>query len=70
TQVIRKAQKKYKTDIFGFGNAIHRDNPKLWNKIKKDWDEEFLDMDVEVNVDFKIRGLGTISNSFLESIKE
>ncbi|MDN4106424.1 Ger(x)C family spore germination protein [Paenibacillus polymyxa] len=70
TQAIRKAQKKYKTDIFGFGNAIHRDNPKLWNKIKKDWDEEFVDMDVEVNVNFKIRGLGTISNSFLESIKE
>ncbi|MEW9672509.1 Ger(x)C family spore germination protein [Ammoniphilus sp. 3BR4] len=32
---VKKA-KKLKIDIFGFGEAIHRADPKAWKKIKKD----------------------------------
>ncbi len=32
---VRKAQKSYKADIFGFGEAIHRADPKTWSALKK-----------------------------------
>lgn len=32
---VRKAQKSYKADIFGFGEAIHRADPRTWKSIKK-----------------------------------
>lgn len=59
---INKA-KKLKSDIFGFGAAIHRRNPTYWNKVKDDWDSQFSDLKVEINVDVRIRRLGTIGNS-------
>ncbi|WP_233260594.1 Ger(x)C family spore germination protein, partial [Paenisporosarcina sp. OV554] len=33
-QTIESVQKQYESDIFGFGEAIHRSNPKEWKKIK------------------------------------
>ncbi|AET58582.1 Ger(x)C family spore germination protein [Paenibacillus terrae] len=68
---VRKAQKSYKSDIFGFGEAIHRANPKTWNSLKKNWDREHLaELPVDIKVDFKIRRLGTIGSSFLNDMKE
>lgn len=68
-QSIRQVQEDYEVDIFGFGEAIHRSDPKAWKKLKKDWDKEFEDMTVNIKVDVKIRGIGTVGNSFLEKIK-
>jgi spore germination protein KC len=68
---IEKVQNKYKVDIFGFGEAIHRANPKAWEKMKEDWDQYFTDdLQVSVKVDIKTRRLGTVSNSFLQDMKE
>jgi len=69
-QTIESVQKQYKTDIFGFGQAIHRSNPKTWKKIKDQWSERFVDLPVDVKVDFKLRSTGTLDNSFLQSLKE
>ncbi|MEH7246849.1 Ger(x)C family spore germination protein [Neobacillus niacini] len=69
-KTIDTLQKKYKTDIFGFGEAIHRSNPKEWNKIKDNWDEEFSNLTVNIKVDLKILNTGTVNNSFLEKIKD
>lgn len=55
--VIKIAQKE-KIDIFGFGELINRDNPKVWNKMKKDWNEVFSELDVHVNVEAYIRRPG------------
>ncbi|OMF44141.1 Ger(x)C family spore germination protein [Paenibacillus peoriae] len=68
---VRKAQKSYKADIFGFGEAIHRADPRTWKSIKKNWDYEyFTELPVHIKVDFKIRRLGTIGSSFLNDIRE
>ncbi|MBP1174195.1 MULTISPECIES: Ger(x)C family spore germination protein [unclassified Paenibacillus] len=68
---VRKAQKSYKADIFGFGEAIHRADPRTWKSIKKNWDyEHFAELPVNIKVNFKIRRLGTIGSSFLNDIKE
>lgn len=69
-QVIYKAQKEYKTDIFGFGEVIHRSNSKMWKEYKDDWDKEFEDLSVNIQVDVKLRRLGTITDSFLNDVEE
>ncbi|MGR6018729.1 Ger(x)C family spore germination C-terminal domain-containing protein [Bacillus paranthracis] len=35
-QTIKKVQKQYGTDIFGFGEAIHRKYPSEWKGLKKE----------------------------------
>jgi len=67
---IKKVQKTYKVDIFGFGKAIYRADPAAWQKLKKNWDKTFVNLPVNVKVDVKIRRLGTVSNSFLNEMKK
>jgi spore germination protein KC len=69
-QTIDVVQTKYKVDIFGFGNAIHRSDPKAWKWLKKDWDKHFAEASIDVNVQLKIKRTGTITNSFFEQVKE
>ncbi|MDM5333897.1 Ger(x)C family spore germination protein [Ureibacillus composti] len=69
-KTIATLQTKYKTDIFGFGEEIHRSNPKEWNTIKNNWEEEFSNLTTNVDVDLKILGTGTIKNSLIEKIKD
>lgn len=54
--VIRKVQKEYKSDIFGFGLLIQREHPELWQRIKSDWNEIFPKVKTKVNVELDIRG--------------
>ena len=60
---IEKA-KKMKSDIFGFGEALGRTDAKRWEELKHGWDEEFTKLDIDVEVDIKIRRTGTITESF------
>lgn len=69
-QSIKKAQKEFQSDIFGFGEIIHRSDPKAWKKLKKNWDNEFQYLPVNINVVAKIRRLGTINKSFQKEAKE
>ncbi|MBT2723311.1 Ger(x)C family spore germination protein [Bacillus sp. ISL-46] len=61
--LIKKAQKKYKTDIFGFGDTIFRRHPTQWKKIKNDWKKEFTEADVTVDVNIAIRLIGLTGSS-------
>ncbi|PUB08321.1 Ger(x)C family spore germination C-terminal domain-containing protein, partial [Paenisporosarcina sp. OV554] len=68
---IESVQKQYESDIFGFGEAIHRSNPKEWKKIKEQWDKGgFSELTANVKVDVKLQHTGTVGNSFLEDVKE
>ncbi|BAU26706.1 spore germination protein KC [Aneurinibacillus soli] len=67
---IKAAQKKYKSDIFGFGEAIHRADPKLWKQLEKNWDEEFSNLAVHVKADVKVRRTGTTGNSFINQLEK
>lgn len=67
-KAIYKAQNDYKTDIFGFGEVIHRQNPKLWKEIKGNWDDEFRDLKVNITVNARAKRLGQITQPFF--IKE
>lgn len=67
---VSRVQRDYKVDIFGFGEVIHRSNPKAWKKMEDNWDQTFVNIPVHVKVNYKIRTLGKVSNSFLEQLKE
>lgn len=67
---IESIQKQYKADIFGFGDAIHRSNPKEWKKIKNNWEEEFSRLSTTLKVDLKIHRTGTTNKTFIEEMKE
>lgn len=74
TGVLEAAIKKAKSlqsDIFGFGEAIHRASPKAWENLKKDWNQKgFVELPVTVHDTVKIRRTGTTGNSFVTEIKE
>ena len=52
---IKYVQKKFESDIFGFGEVMNRQDYKNFKKIKETWNEEFVKADIEVNVDIKIK---------------
>ncbi|SDN09456.1 spore germination protein KC [Psychrobacillus sp. OK028] len=67
---ITSVQEKYETDIFGFGNAIHRSYPNEWKTLKNQWNQHFTEMKVNIKVDVKILKTGTVNNSVVESRKD
>jgi spore germination protein KC len=60
--VIKKVQRDYNTDIFGFGNIIYQEMPSLWKSIKPKWDKIFSDLDVNINTSINIRNSALAKN--------
>ncbi|MCM3703609.1 Ger(x)C family spore germination protein [Paenibacillus macerans] len=68
---IEKAQKEFKTDIFGFGEAIHRNNPKYWKSLEPVWNEKYFpELPVNIKADFMIRRIGMTTDPVIKQIKE
>jgi spore germination protein KC len=65
-----KMVQEQKADIFGFGERVHRADPKLWKKIKGNWPEQFADLDVNINVDSYIRREGIRTKPFWSEINK
>lgn len=57
---IKRVQQEFNSDIFGFGQEIRRQQPKMWRNMKDNWDQEFPKLTVEVNVKLKIITTGII----------
>lgn len=53
--LISQVQKKYDSDIFGFGTAVYQNDPDTWEKLKPVWDKEFRNLKYETDVTVKIR---------------
>lgn len=58
--VIDKAQQEFQADIFGFGSALNRANPKVWKQVKNDWSERFSEIAYTVNVEVEIQNTGLL----------
>lgn len=50
--LVHKMQQQYEADIFGFGESLYENQPKLWAKVKDHWSEVFANL--EVNVQSKV----------------
>jgi spore germination protein KC len=57
---LRKAQ-ELNADIFGFGDAVHQKYPEQWKQLEDRWDEIFPNIEIEVNVEAKLRLMGRLS---------
>ncbi len=69
--VLEKAQKQYKSDIFGFGLAVYRSYPKEWKKqFKNRWDEEFPNLEVKITPHVKVVRTGLTNKSLTWEEKE
>jgi spore germination protein KC len=55
---LSRSQDDLGTDIFGFGEEIHKKYPKLWKNISKDWNNVFGILAVNVDVKVEINKLG------------
>ncbi|MFK9090522.1 Ger(x)C family spore germination protein [Bacillus salipaludis] len=60
---VKEAQ-KMKADIFGFGESVHRKDPKLWNKLKENWGDHFANLEVTVEVNSFTRREGIRTKPF------
>ncbi|NQX48784.1 Ger(x)C family spore germination protein [Paenibacillus tritici] len=47
--VIHKLQREYDADVFGFGEMVFEEQPKVWAKVKDHWLDTFADLDVTVS---------------------
>lgn len=64
-----KLMQQQKSDIFGFGEVVHRDHPKQWRTLKRDWnDVTFPTIEVKVKVEAYLRNTGLRNRTILESI--
>lgn len=61
--------KQLKSDIFGFGNAVHRSHRHLWYPLEKEWDEYFVHLPVNIEAELSIRQTGSVVESFLRKMK-
>ncbi|WP_157967399.1 MULTISPECIES: Ger(x)C family spore germination protein [Paraliobacillus] len=63
-EVIDKAQEEFQSDIFGFGDILHKQYPKVWKKEKDNWSDTFVDVAYTVNVKVNITSSGLIQGPF------
>lgn len=56
-RTIAKSQKKYKSDIFGFGREFHIQHPYAWKKIQNEWNDLYPSVPVTVKTELVIERL-------------
>ncbi len=55
--VISRVQYEFRSDIFGFGSMIYKQDPALWATLKDNWEQTFSSL--EVNIECKINIIST-----------
>ncbi|WP_246096649.1 Ger(x)C family spore germination protein [Paenibacillus sinopodophylli] len=67
---VEHAKQTYGFDIFGFGHELYESHPRVWEKEKETWNEQFKQLEVKYEVEVKIHKIGTTNDSFLNYVKE
>ncbi|MCK9861200.1 Ger(x)C family spore germination protein [Paenibacillus sp. ATY16] len=62
-QLLLKLQKKYKADSVGFGQEVYKSNPGKWKTLKKEWDAQFQNASITVDVDLTVNGAGMVHST-------
>ena len=67
TEIFKSCEiqdKNNKTDIFGFGNYVYKNDPQRWKEIKDIWDDEiFPSLEIEIEVNLKLQAKGSINDT-------
>lgn len=64
-----EVSKKYKSDIFGYGNLIYKNYPKYFKK-QDNWHNEYKDLEVNIKVNVSIDTIGTSEITIKEAKNE
>lgn len=59
--IINVLQKDFKADALGIGEYLSKYHPKLWKEVKDDWENVFADIEIELDIEVKIRRRGLIN---------
>jgi len=62
TAAMEKAQRVYSSDIFGFGEYLHKYHPEYWKGVENNWNDIFSDLPVFIRVDANIMRTGIIKS--------
>ncbi|MDI9476014.1 MAG: Ger(x)C family spore germination protein [Natronincolaceae bacterium] len=57
---INKIQKEFETDVLGINKYLRQSHYKLWKEVERDWQDIFPNIDIDVNIDIKIRRIGLV----------
>lgn len=60
---ITVAQKKFKSDVFGFGNVFQRSNYTYWKKIRKKWYDIFPNLEYIIKINLQLPNKGSTVTS-------
>ena len=52
-------QKEYKVDVAGFGNQLRIKRPRVWMRVKDNWDQTFSEVPINYDVKLMIKDYGT-----------
>ncbi|MTI46345.1 Ger(x)C family spore germination protein [Sporosalibacterium faouarense] len=64
--LIKKLQLGYQSDILGFRSIVKKEIPDMWkSEIKENWEKYYSELEVNVTVDFKIRGSSNSSKPII-----
>ena len=55
SELIKKVQSEYNSDIFGFGSFVNKSYPEFWKKNSSQWDQIFPTIAYEISVEVKIK---------------
>jgi spore germination protein KC len=55
---LDKVQHEYRSDIYGFGQVVHRQYPREWKDMQNNWDEIFATAETTVAVDVTLTQSG------------
>ncbi|XQY92280.1 Ger(x)C family spore germination protein [Metabacillus sp. HB246100] len=70
TQSIVKVQDEFGLDIYGFGDALNRENSKQFKEVEDNWNKVFTDATVEVDVAMQMLRTGIKSKSFMSELPD
>jgi spore germination protein len=55
---VEKMQKEYKVDVAGFGNQLRIKRPRVWMRVKDNWDQTFSEVPINYDVKLMIKDYG------------
>lgn len=67
TNIINKAaflvQKKYNSDVLGYGMQVHKKDFKKWKEVKDDWDNIFKNLEITSDVNINVKTKGSLTTT-------
>lgn len=60
---LHKLFHSYKSDAVGFGETIHRKDPKIWEMLKEGWNEELANIKVQSSISIELVKSGLLIDS-------